>query len=284
MQLFVDHLTVIDCSYLHPEHGIEGESWIVDVALEGELDEMSMVMDFGKVKKQLKAAIDQLADHALLVPQKSKHLLQLEEGEGSIKLQWKDSHDRLWEHESPHEALCLIDAPAITLEVLRSYLTQQLMAQLPATVKALHLQLHHEPLEQGMYYHYSHGLKKHDGNCQRIAHGHRSKLEIWKDGVLDLQEIRHICQKWAHIYLLSQEDITEQTDRHIISSYQSPQGRFWLKAPRECCDILPQDSTVERIAQHLAQQLEQAHPQAVWRVKAYEGVHKGAIISLRSSG
>jgi len=282
MQLFVDHLTVIDCSYLHPEYGIVGESWIADIVLEGELDELSMVMDFGKVKKQIKNMIDASADHALLIPQKSKHLLQLQrDNDMQVTLLWRDVHAREWYHESPEEALCLLPhAEVITPEALRQHLEALIMTQMPKSVQAVHLRLHHEPLEQGMYYHYSHGLKHHDGNCQRIAHGHRSKLEVWKDDALELQEIRHICQKWAHIYLVSHEDIVEQTASHIVSRYDAPQGRFMLKAPLQACDILPHDSTVERIAAFLAQQLKDKAPQYQWRVKAYEGVNKGAIAAL----
>ena len=58
----------MDFSYLCPERGMVGESWIVDVVLSGVLNEESMVLDFGKVKKQLKQLIDEYIDHKLLVP------------------------------------------------------------------------------------------------------------------------------------------------------------------------------------------------------------------------
>ena len=38
MQLFVNDLTVMDFSYLCPERGMVGESWIVDVILSGDPD------------------------------------------------------------------------------------------------------------------------------------------------------------------------------------------------------------------------------------------------------
>src|SRR5690606_28980303 len=68
MILFVRDLTVIDFSYLCAERGMLGESYIVDVELHGKLDNTSMVLDFSRVKKIIKQAIDQLVDHKLAVP------------------------------------------------------------------------------------------------------------------------------------------------------------------------------------------------------------------------
>ena len=68
MKLFVNDLTVMDFSYLCPQRGMVGESWIVDVLLDGALNDESMVQDFGIVKKQLKRLIDDYVDHKLVVP------------------------------------------------------------------------------------------------------------------------------------------------------------------------------------------------------------------------
>jgi len=66
--LFVEHLTVLDFSRLDRERGLVGESWIVDLELEGELDPQSMVLDFGEVKRFARNAVEDCADHKLLVP------------------------------------------------------------------------------------------------------------------------------------------------------------------------------------------------------------------------
>jgi hypothetical protein len=68
MKLFVRDLTVIDSSYLCERRGMVGESWLVDIEMSGELNEMSMLLDFGRVKKLIKSIIDEEVDHKLLVP------------------------------------------------------------------------------------------------------------------------------------------------------------------------------------------------------------------------
>lgn len=279
MKLFVDHLTVIDCSYLHPQHGIEGESWICDIVLEGALDAQSMVMDFGHVKKQIKQAIDAWVDHCLVVPRASKQLKQFERDGNAITLQWEDTAGGSWEHHSPAQAICELEGDTVNSETLKNYLETHLMEVVSDTVERVEVRLHHEQTD-GPYYHYSHALKKHDGNCQRIAHGHRSKLQIWRDDVLDKEKMQQWCERWKHIYLVSEEDIIEQTNDTIVSGYQSSQGSFTLSAPASRCDILPGDSTVECIAQHIAQSLKNEYPDVAWTAKAWEGVHKGAMVSL----
>lgn len=279
MQLFVDNLTVIDCSYLHPIYGIEGESFIVDIALGGTLDAQSMIMDFGQVKKRIKQAIDKWVDHCLLVPKHAPQLQAYQANDNGVYLEWCDSQGRVWKHQSPHEALCEVDCELVSKESIVAYLVARLPEVISSNIDDIHIQLRHEAID-GPFYHYSHGLKKHDGNCQRIAHGHRSKLEIWKDGVLATQQMQAQCEDWQHVYLISQEDVIAEDEASITSAYDAPQGGFWLCAPRSACDILQTDSTVECIAQHLAQRLKAQEPEAQWCVKAYEGVQKGAYICL----
>src|SRR5882762_10388318 len=102
-RLFVEQLTVIDCAYLDAQRGLVGESWIVDLALDGELDGQGMVLDFGEVKKRLKKTLDDAADHKLLVPAASPLLEYVRSGDGS-GLTFK-AQTGVIEHRSPLKAL-----------------------------------------------------------------------------------------------------------------------------------------------------------------------------------
>jgi len=280
MQLFVDRLTVIDMSYLHPLFGIEGESWICDVVLDGILDDQSMVMDFGDVKKRIKQAIDSWTDHTLIVPKHSPHLVAFDEQNGEVYLRWQCVSGDDVQHRSPAGALCLLDASEVTPLFVKEYLERRLMEVVQETVQAVHITLYPEP-SNAPYYHYSHALKKHGGNCQRIAHGHRSKIEIWRDGKPDNAAMQKWAEAWKHIYVGSHEDIrdsyVEQGIAYYHFSYLSGQGTFALDIAQQRCVVLDCDSTVECIAQHIARELKAAQPESTFHVKAYEGVQKGAI-------
>lgn len=272
--LFVEHLSVIDCAYLDAARGLVGESWIVDVELHGELDQQSMVLDFGQVKRRLKRAIDAQLDHRLLVPLQAPELRLDATDPAEVRLRFAARPGHI-EHRSPGCALSLIDATSIDARIAARHLQTTLEATLPPNVTGLELRLRPEAIA-GAHYHYVHGLKKHDGPCQRIAHGHRSRLDLRVDGVrrADLESAR--ADAWADIYLGSREDVVGQTDERIDFAYDAPEGRYELSLPASTVDLLATDSTVERIAEHLARELAAAHPGHAVEVRAYEGVMKGA--------
>ena len=74
LQLFVEHVTHIDCGVLDAERGLSGATWLVDATLTGRRDDQGMLFDFGPAKRLLKAEIDALVDHRLLVPSQAPGL------------------------------------------------------------------------------------------------------------------------------------------------------------------------------------------------------------------
>ncbi len=273
-RLFVEHLTVIDCAYLDAQRGLVGESWIVDLELEGALDDQGMVLDFGEVKKKLKKAAEDVADHKLLVPGKAPELDLVLSGGGS-GLAFRAAGGAI-EHQAPAKALCNVPAAAVTAEAVAAVIEPALMRVVPESVSAARVRLRNEAIA-GSYYHYTHGLKKHGGHCQRIAHGHRSKLAIHVNGRRDERLERRWADRWRDIYLGTAADIVSHGKGRIRFEYRAGEGEFALELPVERCDLLQADSTVERIAEHLCAQVATERPGAKVEVRAYEGVMKGAI-------
>lgn len=294
MQLFVNDLTVIDFSYLCPERGMVGESWIVDIILDGSLNEQSMVLDFGRVKKQIKRIIDDAVDHKLAVPAEHPYTSVTHHDDGNSY--WVDflrPNQRSIHLFCPADAFAFIDAQQVTIQSVTDYLRAVIKRELPENVQGLSLQLRAEEIP-GAFYHYTHGLKKHDGNCQRIAHGHRSRLYVALNGERNTTLELQWAQTWQDIYLGSEEDLVaiEQlqlspvfaqrnlsvtTQTHKAYSYTADQGLFEILVPVAENYTIPTDSTVECIANYLAQTIKQAHPTDAVQVTGFEGVGKGAI-------
>ena len=277
--LFVNRLTVIDSSYLCPTRGLVGESWQVDVELEGALDYQGMVLDFGEVKRAIKRHIDEHFDHKLLVPAQHPKLKVTETPEG-LHLDFQRDDGQQVVHRSPADAVTLLPFDHVDPDHLAPHIGEVLLPLTPDNVTAIHIKLWPESII-GAFYHYSHGLKHHDGNCQRIAHGHRSRIEIWHNEQRDMQLESAWAERWRDIYIGTRDDLIGSSDRDGIAyfefGYRSKQGEFGLTLPRAACYLIDTDSTVENIAAHIAASLKAAHPDDTFKVYAYEGVDKGAV-------
>lgn len=293
MQLFVNDLTVIDFSYLCPQRGVVGESWIVDITLDGTLNDQSMVLDFGRVKKQIKAIIDNSVDHKLAVPAEHPytHVTRRDDDSGY----WVDfmrPDARSIHLFCPADAFAFIDADMVDIDSVKAYLHAVIKRELPTNVAGLELTLRAEDIN-GFYYHYTHGLKKHDGNCQRIAHGHRSAIQIYHNGMRTPRLEKLWATRWQDIYVGSQEDVVSaeqmqlsslareaiaaSPDAYICYSYQADQGLFELALSVQENTVIETDSTVECISEYLAQRIKQEEGAGDVKVIAFEGVGKGAI-------
>lgn len=280
--LFVEQLTVLDFSRLDRERGLVGESWIMDLELEGTLDAQSMVVDFGAAKRLARDAAEALADHKLLVPARCGWLEIAESAaSGEIRVEAPAAGLRL---RSPGVAVCRLDASEITMPVLAAHLQACVAAAMPDNVAAVRVGLREENIP-GPFYQYSHGLKRHAGNCQRIAHGHRSRIEIQVAGLRNEHWERYWARRWQDIYLGSREDLVAESELGgrpaLRFAYRAQQGEFELEIWRERCELVPADTTVERLAEFMASELGRLDPDADFRVRAYEGVQKGAVARTR---
>ncbi|MDO6747727.1 6-carboxytetrahydropterin synthase [Gilvimarinus sp. 1_MG-2023] len=278
MLLFVDNLTNVDFSYLDPARGVVGETWLANIRLHGDLDEQSMVCDFGQVKSITRQWLDTELDHRLAVPAHSERLSLRHDGD-RLELSWQlDSGDFI-ELSCPRESVALVQAAELSPTSVAQWCATQLMQAFANPLQKLELDFTTEIIE-GAFYHYSHGLKKHDGNCQRIAHGHRSRIDIWLDDSKSPALEQQWSERWRDIYIGTREDIVGeelcQGRPYYQFAYQAPQGHFRLSLPQTQCYIIDSDTTVECLAEHIAAVISAEHPGRRLRVRAYEGINKGA--------
>lgn len=285
--LFVDDLTVIDFSYLDPERGILGESWIVDLVLGGDLNNEGMVFDFGHVKKTVKAEIDRTLDHTFVVP-RALPGLRVTPSTDRLDICLPPAPGRFGlDYSAPAAAVTLLDTGQVTPEAVRQAIEQRLRSVLPANVNQIQLTLRPEVID-GDWYHYSHGLKKHAGDCQRLIHGHRSRIQVFRDGQRWPEQEAEIARNWRDSYLVTAEDIVREHDWDGVHcydiAYRANQGHFALTLPAHHCITFSTDTTVELIAQELAHQASGSAGKASGYVRAYEGVNKGAIAYWPAAG
>ncbi|MGB1237036.1 MAG: 6-carboxytetrahydropterin synthase [Pseudomonadales bacterium] len=277
MKLFVKNLTNVDFSYLHTDRGLMGESWLAQLELEGELNTQGMICDFGIVKRNVRDWLDTYVDHRLVVPCTSQRT-QITHSGDNLALKWRYPSGEVLICDAPEEAFCQVDRAEITAESLAHWCEAQLLALFGDEVQGLKIRFVPESIE-GAYYHYSHGLQQHDGNCQRIAHGHRSIVEVYLDGQRSETVEAQWAQRWKDIYLGTTAHRVEGDAGYNKYCYSAPQGAFSLMLPTAYCDDLETETTVEYIAQHLAVKVKAEYPHSAVEVRAYEGIGKGAVAS-----
>jgi 6-pyruvoyl-tetrahydropterin synthase len=239
-----------------------------------------MIFDFAKVKPTIKAVLDDVVDHRLLVPLGAPGL-EIERNTGEIRLHFRYG-DRTLRHRSPPEAVCLIDCESISADTVSRHLESAVLPALPGNVTQLRLGLREESID-GPWYRYAHGLRQHDGNCQRIAHGHRSRIRILRNGQRCEATERWLADRWRDIYLGCKQDLAEESVLDGVDyrrfAYRAPQGEFELLVEAGRSELLDTESTVECIADYILRLLKTRDSTADYEVRAYEGLNKGAIAS-----
>lgn len=275
MKLFVNNLTNVDFSYLHPTRGLMGESWLVQLELDGSLNDQGMVCDFGIVKKLVREWMDTTIDHALVVPT-GMDRLDVKSDAGETEVTWQYPEEGELVCRSPSRAIALVDIEVVTPELLAGWCVEKLMALFPQEVRGMRLSFVPEDIE-GAFYHYSHGLQQHNGNCQRIAHGHRSRVEIFVNEERDGKLEADLANRWKDIYIGTKSHRQDAADGVNVYAYEAPQGEFYLSLPSSRCYDIDTETTVEQIAQHLSARTKQIRPLDDVLVRAYEGIGKGAV-------
>lgn len=278
-KLFVNNLTIIDSSLLDTGRGLVGESWRVDVELEGKLNSQGMVLDFSDIKKRVKQTIDQDFDHKLLIPATNPGC-RIREHDGEIEVEFQLNSGKRIRHLSPVSAITRIETDQIDQQSLAAAIMERLADGLPDNIDQLRLSLQHETTS-GPSFNYCHGLKQHSGNCQRIAHGHRSRIEIYQDDERNRELETEWAELWRDVYIGTRSDLMDEIisegEEYLRFGYQAQHGRFELELPKPGCYLIDSDSTVENLAQYAADRLRQDHPNSCFQVRVFEGLDKGAI-------
>ena len=278
LTMFVERAAVIDSAVACPERGLYGVTWLVDIVLSGPAGDPGMVLDFGALKPRVKAFVDAYYDHVLLVPTAAA-AVTVSDGEAPT-VSWRDRELRPYRHRGPRAAYAFIDCPAVTESVMAAILEAELATLLDdAPGVRLEVAVRSEAIS-GAAYQYCHGLEHHAGKCQRIAHGHRSRIEIRCDGRRETVLEEAWARRWRDVYLGTRAHLAASDDESYTFRYRAADGAFELSLPASRCELLETETTVEQIAGYIARQLKARAAAGTLEVRAYEGLEKGGIARL----
>lgn len=274
--LFVEHISNLDFSFIDVDGQLTGQSWAVDLLLQGDLNEQGMLIDFGDIKKQLKADIESLWDHKLLVPAK-RHGLRIQSA-NEVSLRWNSPLGD-YAYRGPRTGTYFVETEQLCKTMLEQHLQQWLLKKWQSQhIQKLSLRFREEQSDHA-FFQYSHGLRLHKGACQRIAHGHRSKLNVFTKSGYCKTLSKALAQKLKNAYFVDKHTLKDTSQTQGTLGYEAPEGYYELSLPKIQMIEIQSETTIENIAGALlqCQLLKKDQMSQIVAVQAYEGWHKGAI-------
>lgn len=292
--LFIKDVVKVDNAIFDPSLGVVGQSWHLDVTLWGTLDPNGFVFDFSELKSLIKTTTKGTIDHALLLPVGSQlvHFSETADGEQwhlkSKGRQQQGSFD--WDYRCPKGAVYPIRAVGITPAIIEQECGRLLRHRLPASIHKISVKLRDEAAESAAaFFRYTHGVTGHNGLCQRLFHGHRSRIEIvvGDERRPDLEHYvaRELLGGIVHIACPSQviEGTVELGTRGKVGQtvrlrYSGSLGSYEALLPAERVFMVGPDTSIECIAQTLIDVLVKSEGLSdSIKLTIYEGIDKGSI-------
>ena len=297
--IFLNDITTIDCAIFDPSKGVLGQSWSINVTLTGNLGQNGFVFDFSHLKKLVRQVLKSSVDHALVMPINSQAVqFKGMEFRGSEKSEWwhmksrpgKSGVEGDWEYHSPNGAVFPIRSVAINRQILEQEIVRSLRHRLPQEILSISVALHEEDVDPTeAVFRYTHGIAGHEGMCQRLFHGHRSRLQVFvgEERRPDLEHYvaRDVLGANVHIATPAQfrsgmvEPGTRGKSREPVTlGYQASQGYFEATLPAERIFCVEQETSIECIAAELARLIKrEENTSERVRVVCYEGMSKGSV-------
>lgn len=284
--LFLHDFTVLDCAMATRARGLAGASWYVSAELFGALDEKDFLIDFSAAKKALKALVDEAVDHKLLVPS-----CLVERREGGLR--WSSEDGTSWDYDCPPSACEFITASEVTAEAIETHLAALAPSRMPANVSSVRFTLRSpDRFQREASFRYTHGLRFHDGNCQRLFHGHRNPVEVWIGGRRAAEWEAMLAAEWDGAHFVAAPSLQNRAELDLplgrrirahegtaVVDYASSQGAFRGRIPASRVVLTGAEPSIETMSALALECLRANGLRGPVRVVAYEGLNKGASSS-----
>ncbi len=288
--LFYENITNLDYACLDDQKGVMGNTLKVHLEMTGERDSNGVISDFSEVKKRVKGIIDNLTDHKLII---SEGIAEKTGNDFYIKHQF--NNDFVLEYRCPEEAVCEIPYAVVNDENLGKFIQGELEKEMGENIVGISLILEEEENQNdSVWFHYTHGLKNHYGNCQRLLHGHRNTVRIFENDKrrCDLEKYLAMEKFSGSVHFAFYENLVNAKEvmKSVGASgcckdidvvhlrYRGSQGRFELKIPGELVYLVFEETSIENLSvffHGLLNDKLDKKDQVI--VQAFEGIGKGAI-------
>lgn len=305
--MFLADVTVIDLAYISHTGSIVGSSVSPKFIVSGEVTgDESVVVDFSKIKKKIKALIDDNDsgyDHKLWLFSNSNvkpydvSLLNTNKGMARIKT----SHLDL---TLPVDSLRVIDSPCSnmleagvldsTVEVdIESYLTSSLSKEYPGIQVQCKLSFDGASMDTGTqgaeWFRYVHGLKDSSSwGCQNNSHGHLSYMQLLNSSIdwahVDHPLLRRIASQFNGSVFINKENVIANNESEVRIEYTSRDRGVFIasydKRKIKTC-VIPTETTIEYLVEHIKKEWwDELKNCGATHLAVSEGLTKGAVTEL----
>ncbi len=299
--IFLNDVVKVDCAVFDPSKGVLGQSYRADVTLTGNIGANGFVYDFSKIKALVRDVLKSSIDHALVMPINSQQVqFRGMENLGKDKFEWwsmkskaKAEQDFDWEYRGPTGAVFPTRSVAVTRQALEQEVIRSLKHRLPQEISHIHVALREEEVDATeAVFRYTHGISGHDGMCQRLLHGHRSRIQVMvgEERRPDLEHyiVRDVLGSNVHIATPKQfksavipPGTRGKTKEPVVLAYDAANGHFEAVLPADRVFSVEHETSIECVALELAKLIKREENTSE-RVKVIlcEGIDKGAIAEL----
>lgn len=296
--LFLNYITCVDHAYISSEGKVVGGSYHPVFEVSGEVEEQEqVVVDFSKVKKQIKEIVDAQEDGF-------DHKLWVIPGYSKVEYTITGDTINLWNDclnlTMPLNAVKIFDTgcdhPYEFLETVNKNFSVQIEKKLAAMHEGVNICVKAEmtvdsfaQTQHPVMFKYSHGLKNSSSwGCQNQSHGHLSFVEFdfFSPGSktsASLGMLKQIVSDIDGSIFIFKDNVVAEDSDSITIEYETCRGKFTSNYNKHKLRIhvLDTETTVENLVNWFVKRNRFALVSCgVTRVYMSEGLAKGAAFTL----
>ena len=186
-----------------------------------------------------------------------------------------------WTYKCPKGAVFPIMTHRITPESVAFEVKRLVRHRLPELVSNVEVSLRKEKGDcSDTFFKYTHGISGHQGLCQRLFHGHRSKIEIFvaDEKRIDLEQYVAHDLFGSNVHIACEDQVIDDSNKdYVVLGFTGTLGYYEGNIPRKQLFMVKKQTSIETITKALCEIIHEKTGLSGIKVLCYEGIDKGAI-------